>query len=101
MSKRSILVFIYIASALGLIIKSHRNIKSANLFIDQINNKMEIIEYAIRSNDKKMICQESEDISLLIKNNINSLKRIEPYYLWENINSVLIKTYNQYCKNDS
>tara|TARA_Y100001968_G_scaffold329321_1_gene378419 strand:+ start:207 stop:518 length:312 start_codon:yes stop_codon:yes gene_type:complete len=62
------------------------------------DRSLEKIEQGIINQDKKMVCIESKDSIKLINKNQIQLKRVEPYYDWNEIKKVLLLNVNKYCQ---
>ena len=75
---------------------SGNNNKSQN--ITTIDNYLEDLERHIKAGDNKNACIKARASAQLIKENINELKELEPYYLWNEMRQVLIARSTLYCK---
>ena len=64
----------------------------------KFDRSLERIEQGINNQDKIMICIESKASIKLINNNQIQLKKIEPYYDWNEIKKVLSLNVNKYCQ---
>ena len=62
------------------------------------DRSLEKIEQGIINQDKRIVCIESKDSIELINNNQMQLKKIEPYYDWNEIKKVLSLNVNKYCQ---
>ncbi len=62
---------------------------------------MDNIEKGIKLKNSEMICIESKKLSKLILRKQIELKRIEPYYDWNEINLTLIQKGKDHCKERS
>ncbi len=64
----------------------------------EINNQMELLDDSIQSENDFKSCIHSQKAHQLIQSDLKSLKRLEPYYQWEEIINVLETTSNMYCR---
>ncbi len=71
----------------------NRNLKK------RLDASMERIEDGISTYNKDIICHESNYSIKLIKKNLVQLKKVEPYYDWQEIEEILKINRNKYCKN--
>ena len=65
---------------------------------ESFDMRLENIEKGIKLQDKKLICTESKQALGIITDNINSLKRIEPYYNWEEIRKAIQNKAIKHCQ---
>ena len=72
-----------------------RNISQLKINFDR---SLESIEQGINNQDKIIVCIESKAAIKLINNNQMQLKKIEPYYDWNEIKKVLSLNVNKYCQ---
>ena len=68
---------------------------------DRVDKSMDNIEKGIKLKNSEMICIESKKLSKLILRKQIELKRIEPYYDWNEINLTLIQKGKDHCKERS
>ncbi|KGG13880.1 MULTISPECIES: hypothetical protein [Prochlorococcus] len=72
-----------------------------NLAIDKINtfnSLMNNINKEFYRNNIPQVCIDSKKISSLIKNNLESLNKIEPHYHWNEIKDLMEFIPEQLCR---
>ncbi len=62
-----------------------------------VDKHLEQIEDYLRDENMPKACIEAKTAAKIIKLNISNLKKIEPYYNWEEIRNVLLELPRAYC----
>tara|TARA_Y100001968_G_C19390568_1_gene735320 strand:- start:75 stop:404 length:330 start_codon:yes stop_codon:yes gene_type:complete len=62
-----------------------------------LDTSLENIDSALRSNDFKKVCAESLYSQQIITKNISELRKLEPYYDWHQMNSVIKNISKKFC----
>ena len=76
-------------------------IKKAESQLIVINKSLESLDIYIRNSNYNDACLEALNAAKLIKDGIDELQIIEPFYDWLEIREVLIQIPNQHCTQNS